>query len=234
MKFIYVVISVLYFFNVLIAHNVFCINMNKVIDIRDIKNDNYELFDSTISKKNIIGIDVSQLFIFSVGLSYERFFGGQNLFSIRIPLSVGLNYFINQGNISRIYVYENSILRNLEPNIFQNGKILCGALEFNYYPFNMKKVTYYAGPYLEFGKFAYRVHNFLNYNYGANFDPIGYIRNDGLHFAGGIQNGFLINLDKYFTFQGSIAIGLVKDEMFILDDRILTHIRYNLTFGIKL
>lgn len=209
-------------------------NKEEIFDIpnyQDDENLSKKQFDSIIrKKKNIIGYDVAQFVYVSIGMSYERFFGKQSQFSIRIPFSVGFNYIGNQNNII-IYVDQNKYANDVNYYIYQNGKIAGGTLEFNYYPFKMSRMNFYVGPYFEYGTFTYKIYRYSN-EYG-NTSPQIETRYNGVHVAGGIQNGFLLHLNSVFTLQGTFGLGLKKDEMYISGERILTQARFNFIFGIK-
>ncbi|GAB4202341.1 MAG: hypothetical protein Fur0023_08110 [Bacteroidia bacterium] len=203
-----------------------------------------QIFDSIVQrKKNIVGYDVAQFFYVSVGMAYERFFGKQNIFSIRIPFSIGFNYVGN--NQTNLQVTDNgSSEQNPQPNyyIYQNGKIAGASIEFNYYPFGIKKFVYFVGPYFEYGVFAYRLSKReLVYNYNNYYNPYPYydyvtesnLRYNGQHIAGGISNGFLLHLNKVLTLTGTFGLGLKKDETVISGERIITQAKFNFIFGLK-
>lgn len=205
---------------------------------------NNHIFDSIINrKKNIIGYDVAQFIYTSVGMSYERFFGKDAQFSIRIPLSIGFNYIGNENNLTLNYDGT-----NLQQDyfIYQKGKLAGGAIEFNYYPFKSKKFTYFVGPYFEYGVFAYKINQLVSewgilyYNY--NGQPVYGVTNtyqnsplkyNGQHLAGGVTNGFLFHFNKIFTLTGTFGLGLKKDETSASGEKILTQARFNLIFGIR-
>ncbi|MCX7728500.1 MAG: hypothetical protein N2203_03420 [Bacteroidia bacterium] len=206
------------------------------------KNDNSD--DSLYkTKNNIIGYDVAQFFYISVGIAYERFFGKDNQFSFRIPISVGFNYI---GEPDNIIVNDNSTSLyysgNNQPSyyIYQNGKLAGGAIEFNYYPLGIKRFSYFVGPYFEYGIFAYKIRRYVSeyqnvYGYPqiVTNPVVSGLRYDGQHIAGGITNGFLFHFNKIFTLTGTFGLGLKKDETAIAGERVLTQARFNLIFGIK-
>lgn len=179
-------------------------------------------FDSTIKKrKNIIGWDIAQFIYVSGGLAYERFFGKNSQFSIRIPFSFGFYYIGNEENLSYGDAYY----------IYQKGKIVGGALEFNYYPLGMGKFKYFMGPYFEYGIFAYTTRPYYYYYpYPSYTDPLRY---DGQHIAGGINNGFIYHITKNLTLTGTFGLGMKKDETVMSTDKIVTQVKFNLIFGIK-
>lgn len=205
----------------------------------------YAQFDSIIlQKKNLVGYDVAQFVYVSIGLTYERFFGKNSNFSIRIPFSVGFKYIGNENNL---IVYDNSTYTNTNYTqndnyyIYQNGKLAGGSFEFNYYPFKSKRFSYFVGPYFEYGIFAYKVLKYVPYTaYNYNGDPYtdykpeySSLRYDGQHIAGGINNGFLFHFNTIFTLTGTFGLGLKKDETIIPRDKILTQAKINLIFGIR-
>jgi len=59
------------------------------------------------------------------------------------------------------------------------------------------------------------------------------MRYDGQHIAAGINNGIIFHVNKWFTITPTIGIGLKKDETVIPQDRVLTHVKFNVIFGIK-
>lgn len=199
-----------------------------------------KIFDSIIrKKKNIVGFDVAQFVYVSAGMSYERFFGKYSQFSIRIPFSVGFNYIGNEDNliIDDVKSYNYYATPSANYYIYANGKIAGFTIEFNYYPFNMKRMNYYVGPYFEYGVFAYKVrqvYSFYNqYGYQQYETRVSPLRYDGQHLAGGIMNGFLYHFNQVFTLEGTFGLGLKKDETVISGDRVLTQARFNFIFGIK-
>lgn len=198
-------------------------------------------FDSIIKKKkNIIGMDIAQFIYTSAGLSYERFFGKNSKFSIRIPFSFGFYYIGNDDNIV-IYdkKYQNSSA-NQDDNYYAyiRGKIFGGSFELNYYPLGMGKIKYFVGPYFEYGVFAYKIRIVEeiydpNYYYWQTKFTDFPVRYDGQHVAGGINNGFIIHINPIFTLTGTFGLGLKKDETPIAGDKILTQAKFNFIFGIK-
>jgi hypothetical protein len=200
------------------------------------------IFDSIVQrKKNIVGYDVAQFFYVSIGMAYERFFGKENIFSIRIPFSIGFNYIGN--NQTNLIVTDNgSPEQNPQPNyyIYQNGKIGGAAIEFNYYPFGIKKFVYFVGPYFEYGIFAYRLSKRIRvydpynpyYPYSTYGNELN-LRYDGQHLAGGVSNGFLLHFNKVLTLTGTFGLGLKKDETSISGERVVTQARFNFIFGLK-
>lgn len=196
-------------------------------------------FDSLIRlNKNIIGWDILQFVYVSAGVSYERFFGKNSQFSIRIPFSVGFYYIGNEDNLIINDSKSGYYYSNADYYIYQRGKIAGGALEFNYYPLGLKKFSYFVGPYFEYGVFAYKIRK-----YYPVYDPYGYLlrydytvtplRYNGQHIAGGINNGFIYHINEIFTITGTFGLGLKKDETPIAGDKILTQAKFNFIFGIK-
>lgn len=216
------------------------INASEQSDSYNSNDDEDRKFDSIIrKKKNIVGFDVAQFIYVSAGMSYERFFGKYSQFSIRIPFSVGFNYIGNEDNliIDDVKSYNYYATPSANYYIYANGKIAGFTIEFNYYPFNMKRMNYYVGPYFEYGVFAYKVrqvYSFYNqYGYQQYETRVSPLRYDGQHLAGGIMNGFLYHFNQVFTLEGTFGLGLKKDETVISGDRVLTQARFNLIFGIK-
>lgn len=216
---------------------------NNPIEPQDIED---RQFDSIIiKKKNIIGWDAAQFVFISAGLAYERFFGKHSQFSFRIPFSFGF-YYVGNENSSQLIVNDNSTQTNNYDNyytqndnyyIYQRGKIFGASFEFNYYPTGMGRIKYFVGTYVEWGLFMYRVGRWIpNYNpYGyVNYDyRVSNMRYDGQHIAAGINNGFIFHVNKWFTITPTIGLGLKKDETVIPQDRVLTHVKFNVIFGIK-
>lgn len=217
---------------------------NTSIDPQDIED---RQFDSIVStKKNIIGWDAAQFVFTSAGLAYERFFGKYSQFSIRVPFSFGF-YYVGNENSDQLIVDDNSTRVNYYNNnyysqndnyyIYQHGKIFGASFEFNYYPTGMGRIKYFVGTYVEWGMFMYRVKSWIP-QYGpygnVYYDyKVSNMRYDGQHIAAGINNGLIFHVNKWFTITPTIGIGLKKDETVIPQDRVLTHVKFNVIFGIK-
>lgn len=250
MKTINFIFSGLFFFNVLFAWEVVNIktdlnrnygvftntkesfnNRNNPVNQNNKKYDYLQKksFDSgTISvKKNIIGYDLAQSFYFSIGFTYERFFGEKNQFSIRIPLSVGTNYFELKNNVNYLYITKTGIFKESDSKLYHNGKIAGCTFDFSSYLINTKRINYFLGPYFEFGVFAYGIYNFGNYG------PTTNLKSDGTHIAGGFQNGFLFYFNNFFTLQGIFRMGLEKNQTLYETEKVLTQTKFNLIFGFK-
>lgn len=154
--------------------------------------------------RNFISLNMTDLFLGSLTIGYERTFKSGN-YSIRCPLSLGL---ISLGLASPVTNYSNTLnqfISGLSTNsysgYYNRDKIFSTGLDFYYYNSGQGKSKFYFGPSLEFGQF-----NYWTYDYDF-LNAYNYKKEQGTYYAFLLQTGFLLQPDKHLNISINAGLG---------------------------
>ncbi len=176
------------------------------------------------SRKNYLGMDAFQYVNTSIGIAYQRFLGKYMNWSVNIPITIGFAYMGNN----------NLATEPTDYLIYQRGKIFATGIDLYYFPTGQGRLKYFVGPYFEWGIFKYQLTDYVYNNYNMAYYPqAGPVRSDGQHIAGGITNGFYYQLNNRFLISSSLGLGLKKDETYSSNDKVVTHVKFNVMFGFR-
>ncbi len=187
--------------------------------------------EKEIFYKNSIGVEINKFFVNALCLSYERFFK-DNMFSVRIPFTLGRSLF---GDKSRYSVYTirhypdvSTLSENHSTPVYvpyyapyYNGMLYSIGLNVNYYP-TKKQKGYLTGLYVNFGEFGYQRNTIYYYNYNSSIAYSNTFLN-GKHYSAGILHGYRINTEHRLSFSILAQTGLCKNETELSEDAVVFH-----------
>lgn len=164
-------------------------------------------------RRNLAGINVTQLIFNTVGVSYQHIIKDGSL-GIKIPFFYNLNpEIVGLGNVNEHDI--NPLYRK-----FTTGMEIC------LYPFYQKRFSYFIGPAFQVGMYDYLAANENN--------PYEMIRKtDGLHTSFIINNGALVRISENFYCDFSAGLGIQKDESHKAgeDIRVRGSFQFNVGYG---
>ncbi len=161
--------------------------------------------------KNIFAINVFEMAFVNFSCSYERIFGSGKI-GLKLPISFGMGGKQN----------DNPYLPNNNENAtYLTNKIIGSGLEFNYYPIDQMRHTFYVGLSGVIGSFNYyqNVNSFYNNPNGSyyTYTPNDNIKHTGMHYAGMLHIGCYFGLSKNILLGGKFGIGYKKEETVFVD-----------------
>lgn len=160
--------------------------------------------------KDIVALNLFEVAFTNLSVSYEHIFESGS-YSLKIPLSVSL------GGKPVMHDY----VTGAESLDFLQNKIYGTGLEFNYYPFNQTRHTFYIGLSAAYGTFNYYTannnqyyNNYYNYYY---YNQQSFDKHIGIHYSGLIHVGGYLGLSDKILLGGKVGVGYKREETILVD-----------------
>lgn len=169
--------------------------------------------------RHLIGTNTNQFLFSTISLSYQYIFKN-GYFGIRIPLSYNLNAWMQ-------VPVETNNFSSISQRRYTTG------IDINFYPFAQKKVSYFSGAGLQFGRYDYvsSEYTFANQTTYPYLYPPSEIKHNGLHSSFVFNQGVLFRFSKCFWTDVVIGFGAQRNNSPLAGSEIKARASFQFNLG---